>query len=949
MALGQAVGSLRYLHFLARFCMPVSALSTRYLPLARMCLLVVAAVGVQLMQPGLWPVWIYMALCAAGATGLLAWWLHRHMPASVLLVCTALLAFGSTGWRASHYAARILPAHLQQRDIVVRGQIVGLPQWLPDGVRFAFAVEHATLDGQHVRLPDTLSLAWYLPRPARDKSPARQDASHGATPTTDTAMPAATYAALSSERTQGTAPASPPSTHRCSPCVQPGERWHMTVRLKQPHGSRNPFGFDYERWLWEQGLGATGYVRTGGRQPAPEKIGQAHPLDVRVWRDRARLHAREAVYQTLLPPPASATPASMQQAADMRLARLPGTRPASQADATERAAGIVAALLMGDQRAIAQSDWGIFRRTGVSHLLSISGLHITLFAWLASMLVGTLWRQSARMGWAAPCLWLPAPTAALWGGVALAALYAWFSGWGVPAQRTCIMLLCVAVLRSRGLAWPWWSVLATAAAAVLMIDPWALLQAGFWLSFVAVGVLFASASPVPAHTRANARPIQKLGQAALGFWRTQWAILLALTPLTLVLFGQVSLIGFVANALAVPLVTFVITPLALLGTAWPALWHAAAGLLQWLMVLLQQLAGMPWASYQVAIAPWWAGAVGLACGLALMLRLPWAWRLTAALGLLPVLLWQAPRPAHGHFDLIAADVGQGSAILVRTRTHSLLFDTGPQYSASSNAGERVLVPLLDALNEHPQWLLLSHQDGDHVGGAAAVLQARPHMQALGSIAADHPLQQISPVMPCVAGQVWQWDGVTFSILHPAAHDLANPALSSNAMSCVLHISNGQRSALLAGDIGTAQEQAIIARHAAKPAHTPLQADVLLVGHHGSKTSSSPAWLDAVQPRWAVVQQGYLNPYRHPHPTVMQRLHARRIAVRLSESCGAAWWQSKNGELQCEREQHRRYWQHRPVQQTLAAHAAPAAPLANSDTGTDVDAGVDTGAAAKSRP
>ena len=866
-----------------------------YLPITRLCLLVVAAVGMQLMQPQLWPQWAYMALCGAGATGVLGAWgtlgaaraakarlaqgaLHRRMATGVLLASAALLAFGSTGWRASRYAASILPAHWQQRDIVVQGHIAGLPQWLPDGARFTFAVEQATLDGQAIALPQHISLAWYVPRPDTAYTP--QAAANSSPSSPAAARPKA-------------------ADSRCTVCVAPGERWQFTVRLKQPHGSRNPFGFDYERWLWEQGLGATGYVRAAAPHPAPEKIGQPHPLDVRAWRDRARLHAREAVYRTLLPAASPPTPAAPQDAAT------PGAAPTTPL--AESAAGIVAALLMGDQRAISQPDWAVFRTTGVSHLLSISGLHITLFAWLAGIFIQTVWRQSARMGWVAPCLWLPATAAAWWGGVALAAAYAWFSGWGVPAQRTCLMLLCMALLRSRGLAWPWWCTLATAAAAVVLVDPWALLQAGFWLSFVAVAVLFGSSQrPRPAGTLWH----QQLRAGMRTFAHAQLAITLVLAPLTLLLFGQVSVVGLVANALAVPLMTFIITPLALAGVAWPALWQLAAWLLQGLVLCLHYLAALPGASYHAAIAPWWAGVLGVAGGLMAMQRLPVPWRLAAALGLLPVLLWQAPRPAQGQFELLAADVGQGSAILVRTRTHSLLFDSGPQYSTTSNAGERVLVPLLDALGEQPEWLLLSHQDTDHIGGATALLAARPHMQLLGSISAEHPLQQLRPVMPCTTGQTWQWDGVTFSILHPTEHEQTQPTLPDNAMSCVLHISNGQRSALLAGDVGTAQERAIIARQQAEPAS--LRADILLVGHHGSKTSTSAAWLDAVQPRWAVIQQGYLNHYRHPHPGVLQRLQERHITTTLSESCGAAWWHSSNNQLHCERAQSRRYWQHRPA-------------------------------------
>lgn len=850
----------------------------QYLPMTLLSVGIGLAVGMQLSQPRLWPMWTYVLLCLAGLSFILCA-LLRRLPTWALLAGAAALAFESTGWRASHYASRILSADLQGRDIVVQGQIMGLPQWLPSGVRFSFAVDSATLDGQPVALPDTLSLAWYLPR---------DDAA--------TAAHVNPATAPKEEQAEVTS-----NSDRCTPCVKPGERWRLGVRLKQPHGSRNPYGFDYELWLWEQGLGATGYVRTGAGKTLSEKTGQAHPLDVRVWRDRARLQAREAVYRTLLP---------QQTDARFQTAHAPfagaGVAADAEAPSAERAAGIVAALLMGDQRAIAQPDWKVFRITGVSHLLSISGLHITLFAWLAGSMVSALWRQSARLRLPV-CLWLPAPLAALWGGMALATAYAWFSGWGVPAQRTCIMLLAVTLLRTGGMAWPWQAILAAAAAAVLLIDPWALLQPGFWLSFLAVGVLFAT---TPSGHTACCQWHQKLKRALTGFLRTQVAIMLVLAPLSLLLFGQFSLVGLAANAVAVPLITFIVTPLVLLGTAWPASWHLASALLQVLMALLQQLAALPWASYQVAIAPWWAGAAGITGGLLLMLRLPWPWRLAGVLGMLPALWWHAPRPAQGHFELLATDVGQGSAILVRTRTHSLLFDAGPQYSVRSNAGERIVLPLLDALNERPGWLLLSHQDNDHTGGTASLLQAHPQMQVLGAIDASHPLQHLRAIMPCTAGQTWQWDGVIFSVLHPPENDPANPQGHTNAMSCVLHISNGQRSALLAGDAEAAQERAIIDRQQA--AAGVLRADLLVVGHHGSKTSTSAAWLAAVQPRWAVIQQGYLNRYQHPHPTVLQRLHAHQVAVRLSERCGAAWWRSSDNSLRCEREQNRRYWQHQPA-------------------------------------
>lgn len=850
--------------------------TSRYLPVTTLSLSVVLAVAAQLMQPRLWAEWVYMALCGMGLL-LLPGSLYRRWHWGPCLAGAALLAFGSTGWRASHYARHgILSADLQRTDLVVTGRIVGLPQWQPNGTRFTLAVHSAVLDGQPVPLPDHIALAWYTTY--RQRNDDRADSNSTPSPSSNAAAPA----------------------QRCSACLHPGELWRFTVRLKQPHGNRNPFGFDYERWLWEQGLGATGYVRTGAKHAQPRQIGSAHPLDVRVWRDMLRLQAREAVYRELASNP---TPVAAD-AVDSQVDGLPNNAGTHN---PQRIAGVIAALLMGDQRAIGQADWDIFRITGIAHLISISGLHITLFAWLAGALVGTAWRFSARMRWPL-CLWLPAPLAALWGGMLLAAAYAWFSGWGIPAQRTSIMLLVVALLRTRGLHWPWWAVLATAAAVVTLVDPWALLQPGFWLSFVAVAVLFANSRPQAAgdHWR------HKLLSGICAFARTQLTITLVLAPLTLLLFGQVSVVGFIANALAVPLVTFVVTPLTFLGVLWPALWQMAAWLLQVLMTLLQYLSTLPWASYQTAMPPLIVGAISLLGGLALVLRLPWPWRLAGSLALLPVLLWQAPRPAQGQFDLLAADIGQGNAILVRTHRHSLLFDAGPQYGTQSNAGQRVLLPLLAALDERPDRLVLSHQDSDHIGGAAALLQAYPRMQAQGSIAPEHPLQQLRPIAPCVAGQEWQWDGVTFSFLHPTPAARAG-SRSNNAMSCVLRISNGQRTALLPGDIGAAQERMLIARHANDTPET-LQADVLLVAHHGSKTSTTDAWLNAVQPRHALIQQGYLNPYGHPHATVLARLHERPIEVRLSESCGAAWWRSNTNTVRCERDINRHYWQHqhRPV-------------------------------------
>lgn len=393
-----------------------------------------------------------------------------------------------------------------------------------------------------------------------------------------------------------------------------------------------------------------------------------------------------------------------------------------------------------------------------------------MFAWLAAQAIGWLWRRSAR--WSpALCLAVPAASAAAWGGLLLAAAYALFSGWGVPAQRTVWMLAAVVLLRQSGKRWPWPQVWLLAMAVVVALDPWALLQAGFWLSFVAVGVLFATDSGAE-YDRSTMDTGQIDSQASgmtpmLPVWlgaaaasvvrvaREQWVVTLALTPLSLLLFNQVSLVGLLANGLAIPWVTLLVTPLTMLGVLWAPFWDLAAAAVAALMVFLQWLARWPLASISVAAAPLWCAVAGVAGGLLLAMRLPWHWRALGLPLLLPVLLWQPLRPPAGEFELIAADVGQGNALVVRTAGHTLVYDSGPRFSRESDAGHRVLVPLLHALGERVDTLMLSHRDSDHIGGAPAVLAMQPQAALLSSIEDGHELQALRPATRCVAGQRWK--------------------------------------------------------------------------------------------------------------------------------------------------------------------------------------------------
>ena len=828
----------------------------------------IAGVSVQLQQPALWPAGLYAALAALAVAMALGLYCARVLkrvanPASwgmglAVFVMAALLGFGLTGWRAGAFQSTALNPALESRDIAVTGMVLAMPQIGEDAVRFRLGIDSARLDGQAVLLPPQIMLGWYSGFSARETKSSSVESSD------------ASELALDLQR-------------KPQP-LRAGERWQMTVRLKAPHGNSNPHGFDYELWLWEQGIQATGYVRAGPHDAPPRKL-SSH------WRypvERARQSVREAIYERV---------------------------------ENRQLAGVLAALVVGDQNAIERVDWDVFRATGVAHLMSISGLHITMFAWVASLLVAGLWRRSARL---TPrlCLALPAGSAGALGGLLLAALYALFSGWGVPAQRTIWMLATVVLLRQSGRQWPWLQVWLMAMAVVVALDPWALMQAGFWLSFVAVGVLFATDSGASGARQASAKGqfyskstvspwflpwwLAKPASGLLRSAREQWIVTLALTPLSLLLFNQVSLVGLLANAVAIPWVTLLVTPLAMLGVLYAPIWDAAAWTVGLLALFLQWLAGWPLASVSVAAAPVWSAVAGVLGGGLIAMRLPLHWRALGIPLLLPVLLWQPARVEPGQFELLAADIGQGNAVLVRTARHTLLYDAGPRFSRESDAGNRVLVPLLRALGERIDMLILSHRDSDHVGGATAVLAMQPQASLLSSIEDTHELQSLRKSTRCMAGQRWVWDGVAFEVLHPAASDYQMDQ-KSNAMSCVLRVSNGARTALLAGDIEAPQERRLVADEPAR-----LKADFLLVPHHGSKTSSSAAFLDAVQPPLALAQAGYRNRFGHPVASVVSRYDERGIRLIRSAQCGAAGWQSlKPAQVSCQREIGQRYWNHQP--------------------------------------
>lgn len=663
-----------------------------------------------------------------------------------------------------------------------------------------------------------------------------------------------------------------------APVVGAGEHWVLTVRLKQVHGVANPAGFDYELHLFEQGIGATGTVSDGQLTAAPGATD--------AWVSRTREALRASLYRHL------------------------GDRPES---------GILAALTVGDQAAIDRSDWTVFRLTGVAHLVAISGMHVTMFAWLAAGVIGWGWRRAggASLRW-------PAPMVARWGGVAAAGCYAIVAGWGLPAQRTVWMLFMAAFLRSRACRWPWPWVLGAAGGVVVVIDPWALLQPGFWLSFVAVAVLMANGAAWAEHGVGGWRDGEAWWRAGgrrlvQGVW-TQVLITAALAPLSMVFFQQVSLVGLLANLVAIPLVSFVVTPLALVGAVWPAAWALDARLLDVALRGLRGLAALPWAAWRAPAAPGWVDVLAFVGMVALVLPWPRRVRLLGLTATLPALMHLPQRPPHGDFELLAADIGQGNAVLLRTSAHDVLYDAGPQNGAQSDAGERVLVPLLHALGvPRLDLMVLSHRDSDHVGGAASVVRGVGVHRMQSSLEPGHPLRALAPHQTCEAGQSWHWDGVKFEFLYPDADSLQGNLMRqgpSNARSCVLRVQGRSGAALLTGDIEALQELRLLAQADA----ASLKADVLLVPHHGSLTSSSAPFVAAVHPTWALVQAGYRNRFNHPVPAVLARYRAAGARVVRTDSCGAWHWSSADGSTWCERHRRSRYWHAAPSDDDSASYA-----------------------------
>ncbi|MDR1311417.1 MAG: DNA internalization-related competence protein ComEC/Rec2 [Burkholderiaceae bacterium] len=661
------------------------------------------------------------------------------------------------------------------------------------------------------------------------------------------------------------------------PDIRPGERWQLRVRLARPHGNVNPHAFDYEAWLLTQRIRATGHVQASDTQ-------ENHLRDEWVFSpsnvvNLARYRLRERIRSALPDDPY---------------------------------ASVIVALVIGDQHGISPSDRDLFNRTGISHLIAISGLHITLIAGMFAACISFVWRRAIFTRISLPLV-LPAQKVAAAVGAGTAYVYVLLAGFGVPAQRTLYMLIIVAVALWLGRISQVTHILLIALGTVLVMDPWAVMSAGFWLSFGAVAViLYATAGRVTARS-GRISLLSRGWRAIRAGAHLQMAITIGFVPFSLLFFGRISLVSPLANAVAIPLVGTIVTPLSLVGSILPDflakhILGLSAYLVQMLVFLLQWLNGLPWATWTAPVPSLWFLLFALAGTMWLLAPAGFPARWMGIFCWIPLFFSQPAYPEQGEVRATALDVGQGSAVLIETRHHRLLYDTGPAYARDNSAASRIILPYLNARGiDALDMLLISHSDSDHAGGAPFLLGSGDIriQQIYSSLLPDALAVQMAGNRHrlCLSGQTWEWDGVRFDMLSPTEAIYLEAGHESNAESCVLRVSAGDQHMLLTGDISEEEESDLIRRFP-----DSLRADILLVPHHGSLTSSSIPFLVAVNPGIALFQAGYRNRYGHPDPFVYASYGAMGIRRFRTDEQGAIVVRFGKGiDVRTWRQEEARYW------------------------------------------
>lgn len=603
-----------------------------------------------------------------------------------------------------------------------------------------------------------------------------------------------------------------------------GSRWMLSAKLRAPRGLRNPGGVDGEKHACVDRIVATGYLR------APEtarELRSARGIDA--WRESMSRRIERAV-----------------------------------PDASSR---YLRALALGDTRGLGDEDWAVLRANGLTHLIAISGFHVGLVAGFFALLAGAMW-------WAFPLFGRIAPRvqAAAIAALAGATIYAAMAGFALPTVRTLLMIAVVAIARLSRRAWRPWSAVAMSVIAMLVVDPLAVLTAGFWLSFGGVAWLLWCLPD------GGGRPVRD-------FLSAQAVATVGLLPLTVALFGQASLAGPFANLLAIPWWSLVVVPLSLLGLGLEAIqpgwggwaWRLAAWAFEPSWSLFDWMADSPLALWWLPEARWYALPLALLSAFWCLLPHALPGKPLALLLWLPLLWPDRAAPDAGEVEIVVLDVGQGLSVLVRTANHHLLYDMGPAIPEGFDAGERAVVPALHALGVRALDAgMVSHGDNDHAGGFESVAAVFPMRRVFAPEGSGRPAA-VTGLRQCRAGDAWTWDSVRFRVLHPTPHF---PYLR-NESSCVLRIETAHGAALLTGDIGHVIERGLL-RH--DPA--AVRADIVLMAHHGSDSSSDPGFVAATGARFAPASAGYGNRFRHPKPTVIERWRYRGARTPVTSETGA---------------------------------------------------------------
>ena len=640
--------------------------------------------------------------------------------------------------------------------------------------------------------------------------------------------------------------------------LRPGQKWQLTVRLKQVHGTLNPGTFDSEAWLFQHHIRATGSVRTKSEQ---RLLNEPSPFNI----DNLRYRLAQAIRKDL------------------------GEMPST---------GIIIGLAVGDKQWITRKQKEVLQQTGTTHLIVISGLHIGFIAWLTFWIARRLWGYIGKAN-----LWLPAPYFAAFSSFFAAFLYALLAGFSIPTQRALIMVAIAlsGIVFARQTAVS--HILAHALLFVLLWDPLSVMSAGFWLSFGAVAVI--------AYALSNRREpsISALSKWGLGAWKIQWVVMVGLFAIFLAVFGYVSLVQILANPIAIPWFSFVVVPLTLLGSALililptigSVLLHLAAYIIDALWISMDWLAHFDWTVWQQHSPPLWTVIVAMIGGVILLLPRGFPARWLGILWLLPIFFIPPPHSESGEVWFTLLDVGQGLAAVVRTENYVLIYDTGTKYN-----GESVILPFLRNKGiQHIDKLLISHDDNDHSGGAESVLENFTVAELLTSVPTKFKKEngELENLHLCQTGQHWRWDGVDFQILHPPI----NYKAKDNNRSCVLKVTTAGGTLLLTGDIEARAEYRLVG-------HYPLdlKADILIVPHHGSGTSSTKTFIDTVQPTMALFSADYRSRFGHPKKSIVQRYRDRQIEIWNTAETGAISIRLSDDGISTPilaREQLRRYWHH----------------------------------------